>query len=330
MANSFLMTRVSKKRKRIKSTPLFCLWLLLFTAKELTIGILSRLMILLNRRDLLRMVLYPGDNSADKLMIEKLQDNARIYMKQQPNLVTPVFDIMSHYIMCQGAFELFVQNCLQTVFARLDSTKTALDLGAHIGVHTCFFSRHFARTYAFELNPKIAKILQLNVELYAANDVEVIAKGASDKNGATTGYVVTNATGNTSLQADESYRSNAGWQSTAHEIVEQEFEVCRVDDVIPLDQHDKVAFIKIDVEGHEIQALRGMPEIIQKSKPVVGFEVLKNSFDAKGEQAVIQHLRDNGYQHFYEVDQETEHLVKRDEFPARMYHIIIASHHALT
>jgi FkbM family methyltransferase len=47
----------------------------------------------------------------------------------------------------------------------------------------------------------------------------------------------------------------------------------KLDDVIPLDVH--VAFIKIDVEGAELEVLRGSTEILRRCRPIVYFECAK-------------------------------------------------------
>ena len=330
MTESFMARRVRQKREQINSKALFCLWLLVFIAKELTIGLASRLLILINGRDILRMLLRSEKPWVNGFMRAKLQDNAKIYAQQRPNLVAPVYDAASHILACHGAHEQYIMDCLPGhLFNKLNTAGIAVDLGSNMGIYTCFLSKHFAKTYAFELDPKTAKILQLNVDLYAANEVEVTAKGVSDKNGTATGYVVINTTGNTSLSARDQLRGNREWKSMANEIVEQEFETCRVDDVIPQSEHGRIAFIKMDVEDYELQALRGMQRIMQESRPVIGFEALESSFAADGGQAVIRHLRELGYSRFYEVSRKRAGLVEHEQLPVKSYDMIIASHHQL-
>jgi FkbM family methyltransferase len=56
----------------------------------------------------------------------------------------------------------------------------------------------------------------------------------------------------------------------ASRVEEITVQVCRLDDVIPADTH--VRFIKIDVEGAELQVLRGGLNTIQRCRPLIIFE----------------------------------------------------------
>lgn len=73
----------------------------------------------------------------------------------------------------------------------------------------------------------------------------------------------------------------------------------RLDDYFP--EADAISLIKIDVEGHEPQAIRGMEGILRRCSPIVVFEQHFGAFiDGKSE--VIELLKDNGYTEFYSVD----------------------------
>ena len=57
---------------------------------------------------------------------------------------------------------------------------------------------------------------------------------------------------------------------------------------------DKVAVIKIDVEGHELEALKGAEKIIKKNKPYIIFE--QHSEEIKnGSSETIEFLKSFGY-----------------------------------
>ena len=71
--------------------------------------------------------------------------------------------------------------------------------------------------------------------------------------------------------------------------------VNRVDNIIPPNQHEKVALVKIDVEGHTAKVLQGMSSIL-KYKPDLLFEASEANLGT-----VLSGL---GY-YFYEIDERT-------------------------
>lgn len=61
----------------------------------------------------------------------------------------------------------------------------------------------------------------------------------------------------------------------------------------------KIGLIKIDVEGHELFAFRGMVNILKKRKPIVIFEQHEGIYN--GTSDVIKFLFSLGYKNLYEV-----------------------------
>ncbi|WP_436317120.1 FkbM family methyltransferase [Variovorax sp. LjRoot84] len=59
--------------------------------------------------------------------------------------------------------------------------------------------------------------------------------------------------------------------------------------------------IKIDVEGREAQAIKGLERILRECSPLVVFEQHFGAFK-DGRSEVIEFLKQNGYTKFYSVD----------------------------
>ena len=87
------------------------------------------------------------------------------------------------------------------------------------------------------------------------------------------------------------------------------------DDYVSDNKIDKIDFIKIDIEGAELQALMGMKEVLRKLKPVLLVEILKEQNDRN---SILSFLSDLGYQQFYITNDgaisETETTVNRDNY----------------
>jgi hypothetical protein len=78
-------------------------------------------------------------------------------------------------------------------------------------------------------------------------------------------------------------------------------------DVLPVDQLDDlgdVGLIKLDVEGHEEQALQGMQSLLRHNQPVIIFELNSDAIRS-GTSASVDLLRNSGYKYFYSIERYT-------------------------
>ena len=70
-----------------------------------------------------------------------------------------------------------------------------------------------------------------------------------------------------------------------------------LDDYVQTKNITKIDFIKIDIEGGEYNALRGMREVLSKMKPILLLEIsdfaLKNANHS--EEEILALLKENGY-----------------------------------
>lgn len=136
-----------------------------------------------------------------------------------------------------------------------------VDVGANIGLDAVLFSC-FAPVWAFE--PVHHEILKHNVTgtLYPV---------------AVEPYALSNHTGTSTVYLWDG--PNKGACSLNSEIGQKsvQVELKRMDDVIT----GAVSFIKIDVEGHEMEVLEGARQIIERYKPVMCVETFEHLEDLK-------------------------------------------------
>lgn len=129
----------------------------------------------------------------------------------------------------------------------------AVDVGANIGNHTLWMAAVCGlKVYAFE--PVLPHVVRANVALnpHLHSKIVVFEYGL----GSTAGTF--HHTGKGVLQPGQSDQST-------DEVVE----VRLMDDLVP---RASVAFIKIDVEGMEVDVLRGAQAVLQSSRPVLAIE----------------------------------------------------------
>lgn len=168
---------------------------------------------------------------------------------------------------------------------------TALDVGANIGNHSLYFSGLFRKVLSFEPSPVLNLVLQANILRNEIDNVQVFGCGLGNKSGlAVVQELSENHTGMVQLNTGPDVSLTD--QSDGVEIF-------RGDDVLKRDANGKgiISFIKIDVEGMELQVLEGLSDTISRDQPLIAFE--SRSYQ-EGIQ-VMSYLRGLGYQYFYEL-----------------------------
>jgi FkbM family methyltransferase len=155
------------------------------------------------------------------------------------------------------AYGIYERQLLHLLHDRL-SGRVMLDVGANIGNHALFLADRFEKTICFEPNPVVVERLKRNVALNGRQDIDVYAIGLSDKNA--------------ELPFHNQTTGNLGGGTFVH----TQFPVS---DVLPVRVGDEILaavrgvdFVKVDVEGFEIQAIRGLGQTIRRDKPIIVFE----------------------------------------------------------
>ena len=143
----------------------------------------------------------------------------------------------------------------------LQKASNCIDIGAHVG----FFTDETLSIapedghYAFEPIPELAKLLKKKY----ANKVKVYDIALSDRKGMTVFKFVESNPGYSGLKERKYDRPN---EIVKDIVVKTDL----LDEIIP--SGEKIDFIKIDVEGAELQVLKGGMELIRRNKPVIIFE----------------------------------------------------------
>jgi len=177
--------------------------------------------------------------------------------------------------------------------------KIVYDIGAFEGLLTLFFSRQAKQVIAFEPNPRNqAKCLE-NLRLNHVSNVRVIDEGVSD------------AAGQVTLIFDPLMPGAGTAEEAIARQISSSVETARSLQipVLPLDEHlERKALplpdlIKIDIEGLEFAALRGMEKILTTYSPALYIEMHGATAKEKMEnaQAVIGFLEAHKYK-VYDVE----------------------------
>lgn len=139
-----------------------------------------------------------------------------------------------------------------------DETKRALDIGSCFGLHTLYMSRKFDTVWAFEPQYLIGRLSKRTFRLNGVNNIRVFDIACSDHAGTVEFPQIdcrgANNVGGLSAAYDvgpDRY-TNAGWDGVSRVAIQ----CCTIDSILsPFDK--PIGFIKMDVEGYELKALKG-------------------------------------------------------------------------
>lgn len=172
-------------------------------------------------------------------------------------------------------------------------TDTCVDVGAHIGYFTLVAAKYAGRAHAFEPSARTFSYLQRNLELNPALARKVVAHPIG----------LGSAPSTLKLYRPASHPGTASLQPvSAPDTTIETIEVDTLDHVIG---SEKVDFIKIDVEGGELDALRGAQGIIERDRPRVFCELFEPHLNRFGYTCgdLIAFFTQRQYQGFLVSDQ---------------------------
>lgn len=148
---------------------------------------------------------------------------------------------------------------LEDIEMRLGQGKIIVDVGANIGNHTIYFSKicKAKKVYSFEPQENIFRILMKNIQINGLhNNVVAYNMGLGKEHFHAAINVID--------------KDNYG-SSKIDTTVKGTIEINTLDDML-FNKVDRVDLIKIDVEGMEIDVLKGANKILGNYKPIIYIE----------------------------------------------------------
>jgi FkbM family methyltransferase len=156
------------------------------------------------------------------------------------------------------------------------SGKVVYDVGAFHGLLTMYFSRKARRVVAYEANAHNYARVKENLELNKVTNVTVrnVAVGAEPGVLKLVWDPLMPGAGS----ADDSIGSQIRGSSSSHEI---EVPVVRLDDDMAEQGLPVPDFVKIDIEGFELQALKGLRNTLARHGPALYLEIHGADYEQK-------------------------------------------------
>jgi len=160
---------------------------------------------------------------------------------------------------------------LRALFAPyVDGSAVVVDIGAHAGQFSKLFARMapLGHVYAFEPAQYARSVMAPALRLSGLTNVTLIAKGLSDAPGEMTLHTPLKRSGSMGFGI-----AHLGRRDEPGPTVEQSVEVTTLDTFASAQGLARLDFIKADVEGWELRALKGGEECLRRFAPALFLEV---------------------------------------------------------
>ena len=204
------------------------------------------------------------------------------------------------FLSINGIHENIITNLIKK---EIHSGDIVVDIGAHIGYYTLQFANLVGPTgkvYAFEPEPKNFELLKKNVQINKYDNVVLIQKIVSDKDGIVEFFISKfDSIGNKLFKSNEAGSSIKIESTTLDEYFK--------------DLKEKIDFIKMDIQGGEGKAILGMKNLLKENKNLKIIQewwpdaLKQNNTNPEDHLKFLQHI---GYK-IYEIDG----TIKKDILP---------------
>lgn len=197
------------------------------------------------------------------------------------------------WLFYTGDYERGTQHIIKKILNKGDSF---VDIGANIGLMTMLASKRVGEegiVYSFEPEKETFQVLQDNIGINKTKNIKIFNYGLSDKNEKKRIYLDNKkGRGGNSLIKGEGVKSGSL------------IELKKLDSMIGKDVSRPITMMKIDVEGWEINVLKGAELLLQsKNPPIICLEYSKELMcDSEN---TYEYLGKFGY-HFYKLEKGKE------------------------
>jgi FkbM family methyltransferase len=177
----------------------------------------------------------------------------------------------------------------------LRAGDTAIDVGCHKGGFLFRLQRYVqasGRVYGFEPQPQLAQYLKEIVAIGHWDNVVVEACAVSSANGSTELFIP-------APEGEPSASASLSVTSSDRPHYQIRVPVVTLDDYFREKGGSRIACIKCDCEGHEIEVFKGAAGILRRDRPVLLFECERRHLPESSPAAVFDYLRGFGYYGFF-------------------------------
>lgn len=221
-------------------------------------------------------------------------------------------------LIINGVYDVGLTNYL---IKNIKKGDTVVDIGANLGYFTVlmgYLVGENGKVFSYEANPHLIPLIQDNISMnYISSRIELINKAIYSDYKELSFYITEKFMGNSSL-----HKHGNGYLKNYKGDFIQEIEV----EAEPLDaiydKIDKINFLKIDIEGGEYHALKGMTKLLEAGKiDTISFEINKGMLQDDWD-LLYEFLKIHNEMHYYILNNNgdiisisLDDIFRHDEIP---------------
>ena len=238
-----------------------------------------------------------NQNKFEEKVLMYLREKTRIHSKLYPNIRSFSLDLITNEKIVYGIYDFHNLKVVEEkIFNKIDyKDSICLDVGAHHGNHSIFFSKFFKNVYSFEPNEDNYELLKLNTK--KIKNIKIYNIGLSDLEQNVSMERLEYSSGDSKIIENYSKNINNNLNVINAKLV-------KFDQFInSINFEGKISYIKVDVEGHEQKVFEGMKNTLIKYSPIIHFEQLHDQIkiiNNKITTETIEYLSNSGYNYFYQ------------------------------
>lgn len=198
------------------------------------------------------------------------------------NFIVVQNDLIGNFITNYG----FWEKHLFDIYSKFITPESIIiDAGANIGFHTIQFAKLGKLVYAFEPQSLIFNILSCNIMLNELNSkIKQYRLGLSDKK-----LQLYMESEEVHMQSNNIHNLGGRGVTKNPSGTTEQVDLIKFDD--EFQDIDKVDFIKMDIQGSELYALKGMETLLLKDKPWM----LLENYDNDKDKEALNYILSLGY-----------------------------------
>lgn len=180
------------------------------------------------------------------------------------------------YVQCMMYYGRYAPEMLELFHQFVKPGDQVADIGAHIGYFSTYLASlvtHTGQVYSFEPDPRALNILENVIRFNKLAWVKVFPIALSSHQERLHFHLAQGLGSSTAAKnSDTNYIEEITVDSLPLDmLVEQK-------KILP-----DLSFIKMDIEGFEVEAIKGMKKVLETSRPVIVTEVNEKTLTANGE-----------------------------------------------